>query len=64
MHATLLSGASEELLMKIRREMDSQLAAYRRKMNAEQIALVERQFLQKRLLEEYRVPRLSLFYFV
>jgi len=63
-HATLLSGASEELMMKIRREMDSQLAAYRRKMKAEQIALVERQFLQKRLLEEYRVPRLSLFYFV
>ena len=63
-HATLLSGVSEELMMKIRREMDSQLAAYRRKMKAEQLALVERQFLQKRLLEEYRVPRLSLFYFM
>ena len=63
-HATLLSGASEDLMMKIRREMDSQLAAYRRKMKAEQLALVERQFLQKRLLEEYRVPRLSLFYFM
>jgi len=25
--------------------------------------LVEKQYLQKRLLDEYRLPRLSLFYF-
>lgn len=62
-HAGLLSKASEELLLKIRREVDRQLAAYRRKMKAEQLVLVEKQYLQKRLLEEYRVPRLSLFYF-
>jgi len=42
--------------------MDSALAGYRRKMKAEQLALVEKQYLQKRLLEEFRVPRLSLFY--
>jgi hypothetical protein len=42
--------------------MDSALSAYRRKMKAGQLALVEKQFLQKRLLEEFRVPRLSLFY--
>jgi hypothetical protein len=63
MHAALLSQASEDLLLKVRREVDGQLAAYRRKMKAEQLALVEKQYLQKRLLEEYRVPRLSLFYF-
>ena len=63
LHAGLLSQTSEELLLKIRREVDGQLAAYRRKMKAQQLALVERQYLQKRLLEEYRVPRLSLFYF-
>ena len=62
-HAGLLSQAKEELLMRIRREMDAQLAAYRRKMKAEQLAMVEMQFLQKKLLEEYGVPRLSLFYF-
>lgn len=61
-HATLMSQAEEELMLKIRREVDSQLAAYRRKMKAEQLAVVEKQYLQKRLLEEYRVPRLSLFY--
>lgn len=62
-HAALLSHASEGLMLKIRREVDSQLATYRRKMKAEQLALVEKQYLQKRLLEEYRLPRLSLYYF-
>jgi hypothetical protein len=63
LHASLLSHASEELMLKIRREVDSQLATYRRKMKAEQLAVVEKQYLQKRLLDEYRLPRLSLFYF-
>jgi hypothetical protein len=63
MHASLLSHASEELMLKIRREVDSQLAGYRRKMKAAQLAVVEKQYLQKRLLDEYRLPRLSLFYF-
>jgi hypothetical protein len=62
-HALLTSGASEELLLKIRREVDGQLALYRRKMKAEQLAMVEKQYVQKRLLEEYGLPRLSLFYF-
>jgi hypothetical protein len=63
LHATLTSHASEEMLLEIRREMDGQLAAYRRKMKAEQIALVEKQYLQKRLLQEFGLPRLSLYYF-
>ncbi len=62
-HAALLTHASEELLLKIRREVDSQLATYRRKMKAEQLALVEKQYSQKRLLDEFRLPRLSLYYF-
>jgi hypothetical protein len=61
-HAGMLLHASEELLLRLRREMDGALSAYRRKMRAGQLALVEKQFLQKRLLEEFRVPRLSLFY--
>jgi hypothetical protein len=63
LQALLTSHAGEETMLKIRREMDGQLAAYRRKMKAEQIALVEKQFVQKRLLEEFRLPRLSLYYF-
>jgi hypothetical protein len=61
-HAGILLHASEDILLRLRREMDSALAAYRRGMKAEQLALVEKQYLQKRLLEEFRVPRLSLFY--
>jgi hypothetical protein len=62
-YAAVTADASEELLLRVRREMDGQLAMYRRKMKAEQIALVEKQYLQKRLLEEVGVPRFSLFYF-
>jgi hypothetical protein len=62
LHALLTSGAPEELLLKIRREVDGQVALYRRKMKAEQLAMVEKQYIQKRLLEEFGIPRLSLFY--
>lgn len=60
--AALTAGASAEALVAIRREMDRSLAPYRRKMTAEQLSLLERQYTQKRLYEEYAVPRLSLFY--
>jgi hypothetical protein len=63
LQGALTSHASEELMLRIRREVDGQLAMYRRKMKAEQIALVERQYTQKRLLEEFGLPRLSLYYF-
>jgi hypothetical protein len=61
--AALTSYASEELMLRIRREADAQLAAYRRKMKAEQLVIVEKQYMQKRLLEEFGLPRLSLYYF-
>lgn len=61
-HAGLLLHAGDDLMLRLRREMDSALVGYRRKMKAEQLALVEKQYLQKRLLEEFRIPRLSLFY--
>jgi hypothetical protein len=60
--ALMASHASEERMLQIRREMDGQLAAYRSKMKAEQLALVEKQYVQKRLLEEFGLPRLSLYY--
>ena len=63
LYAALLTHADENLLLRIRREVDSQLSAYRRKMKADQLALVERQYSQKRLLDEFQLPRLSLYYF-
>jgi len=60
--AALTAGAPEQFLLDARREMDHQLAPYRRKMNSAQLAQLERQYLQKRLWERYNLPRLSLFY--
>jgi hypothetical protein len=60
--ALIASHISEERMLQLRREMDGQLAVYRKKMKAEQLALVEKQYIQKRLLEEFGLPRLSLFY--
>jgi hypothetical protein len=61
-HAALLQHTDDALLLQLRREVDSQLTLYRSKMRAEQIALVERQYLHKRLLQEFGLRRLSLFY--
>jgi hypothetical protein len=61
--ALLTTHATEELMLRIRREVDGQLSAYRRKMKADQLALVEKKYMQKRLLEEFGLPRLSLYYF-
>ena len=60
--AALTSGAPEDFLLEIRRDMDNQLAPYRRKMSSAQLAQLERQYMQKRLWERYNLPRLSLFY--
>jgi len=60
--AALTAHASDDALLDIRRELDRQLAPYRRKMTAEQLSQLERQYTQKRLFEAYELPRLSLFY--
>jgi len=62
LHAALSTYAGEDIVVGIRREMDAQLVVYRRKMKPAQLAMVEKQFLQKRLLEHFGLPRLSLFY--
>jgi hypothetical protein len=53
---------SEAMALEAKREMDAHLAPYRRKMAAAQISMLERQFLERKLLEQARLPRLSLFY--
>ena len=58
----VLAAASDDLQLEIRRELDRALAPYRRRMTADQLAILERQFVRKRLLEHFHIPRLSLFY--
>ena len=60
--ATLKSAQTEEQLFTARRELDAQLRPYRGKMSAEQLAMLERQYLERRLLDQSGLPRLSLFY--
>jgi hypothetical protein len=53
---------SEEALLEARRELDRQLRPYRGKMTADQLAMLEKQYLDRNLLEKAGLPRLSLFY--
>ena len=53
---------TEEELLAARRDLDFQLRPYRGKMTAEQLSMLEKQFLERRLLESANLPRLSLFY--
>jgi hypothetical protein len=60
--AALLASADENVLVAIHADLDKQLAPYRRRMSAEQLSQLERQYIQKCLLERFGLPRLSLFY--
>ena len=60
--ASMMAGVADDDLVAIRAEADRELAPYRRKMPAAQIDHLQRQFMQKRLLEKAGIPRLSLFY--
>ncbi len=62
MFAALLSSASTDELTQVRAEADREIAPYRSKMIAAQIEQLHRQYLNKKLLERAKLPRLSLFY--
>jgi hypothetical protein len=60
--AALLAATPDEDIVKVRAQADSELAPYRRKMAAPQVEQLQKQYVHKRLLEKYGLPRLSLFY--
>jgi len=62
MIALARSRQTEEDLLRGRRELDLQLRPYRGKMTAPQLAMLEKQYLERQLLEASLLPRLSLFY--
>ena len=53
---------TEEESLAGRQELERQLRPYRGKMTAEQLAMLEKQYLERNLLEKAGLPRLSLFY--
>ncbi len=60
--AALLAGTPDDEVVTVRAEADRELTPYRRKMPAAQIDQLQKQYIHKRLLEKYGLPRLSLFY--
>jgi len=53
---------TEEQLLAARIDLDRELRPYRGKMTPEQLTMLEKQYLERRLLESSNLPRLSLFY--
>jgi hypothetical protein len=62
MIALARSRQTEDDILRTRRELDLQLRPYRGKMTAPQLGMLEKQYLERQLLESAGLPRLSLFY--
>ena len=60
--AALLAATPDAHLVNVRAQADRELAPYRSKMPGAQIEQLLKQYIHKRLLEKYGLPRLSLFY--
>jgi hypothetical protein len=61
MSAIARAKQTENDMFQARRELDTTLRPYRSKMTAEQLAMLERQYLERWLLDKAGLPRLSLF---
>jgi hypothetical protein len=60
--AQLRAATPEEALLEARRSMDLELRPYRSKFTADQLARLERQFLDRWMFERSGLPRYSIFY--
>jgi hypothetical protein len=62
MLAAARTSQSDDQLLAARQDLERQLRPYRGKMTADQLAMLEKQYLERNLLEKAGLPRLSLFY--
>lgn len=53
---------TDEDLFQMRRELDASLNPYRGRMSADQLSMLERKYLERKVFEKSGLPRLSLFY--
>jgi hypothetical protein len=60
--AALVSATPEAELVALRAEAEGAIAPYAREMRGAQLEQLRKQYVQKRLLEKRKLPRLSLFY--
>ncbi|MGO9240877.1 MAG: hypothetical protein ACLQBJ_08705 [Bryobacteraceae bacterium] len=64
MAALARTRLADEELFEMRRELDLQLRPYRSKMTADQLAQLQKSFLDRKVYETAGLPRLSLFFMV
>ena len=62
--AEVKAKQTEEELLKARQELESALKPHRSKMTAAQLLVLEKNYLDRRLFDRAKLPRLSLFYLV
>ena len=60
--AILVAVVEDNEVVAVRAQADRELAPYRSKMPSAQVEQLQKQFTHKKLLEKYKLPRLSLFY--
>ena len=60
--AALTVTSQQSQLVQLRAEAEREIAPYRSKMPGAQIQQLIKQFVHKRLFEQAKMPRLSLFY--
>ena len=60
--AVLLAAVPDDEVVAVRARADRELAPYRSKMPSSQVEQLQKQYVHKKLLEKYGVPRFSLFY--
>ena len=60
--ALLKIASDETVLLEVKRDLDSELAPFRSTMTSDQLTMLEQQLWRRKLMERFRVARLSLFY--
>ena len=62
LYAAVLAAEPEQELTLLKEQAARELAPYRSSMQSLQIRQIGQQFLHKKIIEKYKLPRLSLFY--
>lgn len=60
--AAIFSGMSQESLLQAKQATRQEIQRHKRGLKAEHIAMLEGKLMRKKLLQEFGIPRLSLFY--
>jgi hypothetical protein len=62
--AKLKFTANDRAIIELKQEVDGEMRPFRSTMTTPQLAMLEQQMWRRKLLEHFRLPRLSLFYLI